>query len=96
MLQTEAPSNEAVILGRAIEPATLSASAARSILGIEFSEKDKRRMRELAAKARAGTLTSSEQSEIDTYGRVSSLLSILKSKARKSLKQRAKSNGSSR
>lgn len=53
-------------------------------------------MRELAARARAGTLTAEEQAEIDTYGRVGSLLSILKSKARRSLKQRTRTDGVTR
>jgi hypothetical protein len=90
--------NEAVILRRAIEPnrPTLSAAAARSLLAIDFSPEDKDRMRELAAKARAGQLTADEQAEIDAYGRVGSLLSILKSKARRSLKQRTRGNGSDR
>lgn len=84
--------NEAVILRRAIEPErpTLSAAAARALLAIDFSPTDKSRMRDLAARARACALTAAEQAEIDTYGRVGSLLSILRSKARRSLKQRTK------
>jgi hypothetical protein len=90
--------NEAAILQRVLEPdrPTLSVAAARSILAIEFSPADKARMRELAAKARAGSLTADEQAEIDAYGRVGSLLAILKSKARRSLKRRARTNGSAR
>jgi len=42
----------------------------------------------LAAKARAGTLTSDEQREVEAYSRVSSLLGVLKSKARRALKRR--------
>jgi len=46
----------------------------------------------LAAKARAGTLTSDELAEVEAYSRIGSLLGILKSKARRALKRRA-SNG---
>jgi len=49
-------------------------------------------MHTLAAKARAGTLTSDEQAEVEAYSRISSVLGILKSKARRALKRRT-SNG---
>jgi hypothetical protein len=49
-------------------------------------------MHSLAAKARAGTLTDDEQAQIEAYSRISSLLGILKSKARRALKRRS-SNG---
>jgi len=49
-------------------------------------------MHALTAKARAGMLTSDEQAEVEAYSRVSSLLGILKSKARRALK-RGTSNG---
>jgi hypothetical protein len=44
-------------------------------------------MHELAEKARSGELTDEERLEADGYERVSSLLGILQSKARLSLKQ---------
>jgi hypothetical protein len=50
-------------------------------------------MRKLAAKARQGNLTLTEREEIDAYGRVGSLLSIMKSKARKALKEISNLNG---
>ena len=43
-------------------------------------------MRQLLAKAKEGTLTQPEQAEIENYGRVGSLLGILQSKARVSLR----------
>ena len=43
-------------------------------------------MEQLAEKAREGTLTSEEQAEIDCYERVGHFLSLLRSKARISLK----------
>jgi len=71
-----------------------SPEAAQGILALDFSQEDKDRMRELAAKARQGTLVPEEQEEIDSYGRVGSLLSIMKSKARQALKNKAQGNGS--
>jgi uncharacterized protein YnzC (UPF0291/DUF896 family) len=65
----------------------LSADAARAILAIKFPAKDVQRLDELAAKARAGTLTDTESQESEAYGRVNSLLSMLKTKARQALKR---------
>jgi hypothetical protein len=73
------------------EKPNMTSAAARSILAIDFPEADKKRMHDLAAKARAGTLSADEKIEIDVYGRVGSVLSILKSKARRTL--RKNSNG---
>jgi hypothetical protein len=69
----------------------LSPAAARSLLKLRFSAPDQDRMRELAAKARAGTLSPQEQVEIDTYERLGCLLDILHSKARRALKRRTAS-----
>ncbi len=68
-----------------------SATAAKALLKLQFSQGDRQRMRELAAKARAGTLKEAEQHAIDTYERLGCLLDILHSKARRVLKRR---NGS--
>ena len=46
-------------------------------------------MRELSAKARAGTLTPGERDEIEQYERVACTLDILHSKARRVLKRRS-------
>lgn len=83
--------NDAVIVSRLIQPERngLSVAAARAILRIAFAPQDKGRMRELAGKARAGTLTSSEQAELDSYERVGHFLGLLHSKARRSLKKHA-------
>lgn len=63
----------------------LSATAARALLKLEFSDNDKSRMRELTAKARRGSLTQDESVEIETYEQMGSLLDILHSKARRVL-----------
>jgi hypothetical protein len=82
--------SEVAIFGRVLEPdeATLDAAAARAILNLDFKQADKDRMRQLLAKAKAGTLTAGEETEIDNYERVGHMLSLMKSKARLSLKTR--------
>jgi hypothetical protein len=57
-------------------------------LTLRFSPADKKRLRALAANARAGALTSDEQTQVEAYSRIRSLLGILKSKARRALKRR--------
>jgi hypothetical protein len=92
MHDTELPCHEAAILSRlaGADEAALSAAAAKGILTLSFSPADKDRMHTLAAKARAGTLTSREHAEVEAYSRISSLLGILKSKARRALKRRTR------
>jgi hypothetical protein len=68
----------------------LSPSAARALLKFEFSEQDHALMDELSMKARAGTLTPEEQSDLDTFERLGCLLDIVHSKARQVLKKRPK------
>ena len=81
--------SEAALWGRLLDPvsADLSPEAARYILGLQFPQPDIDRMHELAEKARAGALTLEEHIEMDNYERVGHVLSLMKSKARKSLKQ---------
>lgn len=80
---------ESAILARAIAPEAghLSAGVAEEILHWGFPDADKRRMSELAAKARAGTLSPDEQVEIAAYERISSFLGLVNSKARICLHQ---------
>jgi hypothetical protein len=97
IVKTIPPRNtEAAIWDRLFEPMskTLSLEAARSFMCLEFPQKDKDRMHELAAKARAGSLTSAEQDEIGNYEHVGNLLALWKSKARLRLKKSSTSNGS--
>ena len=79
--------SEAAIFGRVLEPdrAIFSAAAARSILALDFSQADRERMCLLLAKAKEGKLTSAERKEIDNYERVGHMISLMKSKARRSL-----------
>jgi hypothetical protein len=52
---------------------------------LDFPESDKERMRELSAKARAGTLAAEEDAEAARYELIGHLLGIMQSKARRSL-----------
>ncbi len=90
---TEPAGNEGAIWSRLIGPQrpTLSAAVARSILELEFLPEDEARMRELGAKARMGSVTPAEQEEIENYSRVGSILGLMKSKARVSLKKNSRS-----
>lgn len=87
MITSIPETSESTILARVISPEnpTLSPAVAKELLNWGFSENDKERMSELAAKARAGTLTETERWETEGYERVSSFLSLVKSKARRSL-----------
>ena len=95
-MQTTTPvSTAAAIWNRLFHPAgaALSVEAAQSLLQIEFPKEDKERMHELAAKARDGSLSATEQEEIRTYEQVGNLLGVLKSKARQRLKSVPSTNG---
>jgi hypothetical protein len=96
MQQTHLPPSEAAIVGRLMKPdrGDFSPAAARELLSLQFGDEDQARMRELSLKAQQGTLTPSEQAEVETYRRVGYWLGILWSKARLSLK-RAVREGSS-
>lgn len=78
---------ESEILTRVIAPEDPSygQEAAEAVLALGFKETDKRRTEELAEKARLGTLSEAEQSEADSYERIGYFVSLLKSKARRSL-----------
>ena len=60
---------------------------ARYILKMDFRESDHKRMEKLSAKAQKGTLTAEERSVLEEYIRVSDLLAIMQSKARRSLRR---------
>jgi hypothetical protein len=81
----------AAIWQRVIEfQGKLAPSAARALLQVRFSERDHSLVEELSKKARAGTLTDQEQSELDTFERLGCLLDIVHSKARQALKKKPK------
>ncbi len=80
--------SEVAIFGRLIEPdeSPLTPEVARYLLTLDFRAADRARMNELAEKARESRLTPEEDTELDSYIHVGNLLAILKSKARKSLR----------
>jgi uncharacterized protein YggL (DUF469 family) len=80
---------DATILSRVIDPqrAGLSSEVAHSMLKWEFDGSDRRRMAELAEKAREGTLDEHEQELIDGFVRVGNLISLIHAQAKLSLKR---------
>jgi len=91
MTQT-ALSQETEILARVIGPEnpTFTEEAAKSILSLGFSSPDIERMNALAAKARQGVLTEEEKSLLDAYLFVGSVVDLMHSKSRLSLRKHAK------
>jgi hypothetical protein len=96
MAHTSIDATDVAILGRVLQPdkPSLSPEAARSILALEFGKADRERMHQLALKAQEGGLTAQEEVELENYRRVGNLLSLMKSKARKSLKNANEVRGS--
>ncbi len=80
--------SDVAILSRIIEPdrPALPASVAHMILRWEFREADRHRMHVLLEKAKEGALSRAEKKEAENYERIGHFLSMLKSKARVSLK----------
>jgi hypothetical protein len=76
-------STEGAIWARIVDPDTgdLTREAARTLLHFDSKPADHSRMVELAEKASAGALTSSERRDAETYIRVAHLLALLQSKA---------------
>jgi hypothetical protein len=74
-----------------LEVRSISPETARKLLQFRFDPVHHDRVNVLSEKAQQGALTSAEQSELDEYIRVGSLLSILQSKARQVLKKAGQS-----
>jgi uncharacterized protein (DUF2236 family) len=86
--------SEVAVLSRLIHRAasSLAPEAARALLAMEFPEDDQKRMRTLADKAAAGTLTPEERTELECYNRVGYMLSVLHANARRALERADKSS----
>jgi hypothetical protein len=83
--------SSAAIWQRVIEfDSELSPSAARALLKLRFSGRGQALLDRLSSKARAGALTPDEQTQLDTFERLSCLLDILHSKASRALKKKPK------
>jgi uncharacterized protein YnzC (UPF0291/DUF896 family) len=81
--------SDAAILSRLIRPEAdnLPPAAAEAWLAIRFEKGDLDRMHELVSKNQDDKLTAKEKTELDNYRRVSFLLDLMHSKARRSLKK---------
>lgn len=86
--RTKSTTSEAAIFARLWEGSTgrLTAPLARHVLKLKFDESDVARMKDLAARNRAGALPADELEELDNFIRVGDLLATLQSKARQLLK----------
>jgi hypothetical protein len=85
--QVVPPNTEAAILARLIQARdNMSRDVAEFLLSIDFETSDIERMNILSERARQGTLTQEETTELDSYLHVGSLLSVLQSRARRFLK----------
>ena len=79
--------NEVAILARILanEDGQLPADLARYLLDLRLSERDRARMHDLAARNQDDGLTPAEKEEMFAFGKAATLLSILKSRARRTL-----------
>ena len=79
--------NEVAILARflGVENQPLPDDVARYILDLRVSDRDKARMHDLATRNRGDALTPAETHEMHAFSKATTLLSILKSKARRTL-----------
>lgn len=79
---------EVAILARVLgkDDDELSPDIARYLLGLGFNTRDKRRMHDLVRRNQEDALSVREKGELAAYGKTGTLLSILKSKARRVLK----------
>jgi hypothetical protein len=89
--ETLTETSEAAIFSRVIEPdaPSLTAEAANVLLKLDFQPADRKRMNALSQKAGKGVLTPAEDEELENYIRVNHLLTIIQSKARRSLRNPA-------
>ena len=71
------------VIGAGGEP--LTPDAAKYLLSLRFSEAQKDRFDELSEKAQQGTLSESEQDDLDEFLRIETLLIVLKANARRLL-----------
>ena len=79
--------NEVTILARFLGngDGQLPKDVARYILDLHVSERDKARMHDLTVRNQEDALTPAEKEEMHAYGKATTLLSILKAKARRTL-----------
>ena len=80
---------EAAILQRLVDPRRCgwSEQAAQAVLKLNFSAEDQERAAELADRANQGILTHDEESEMESYLRLGTLVDLMQSKARLYLRE---------
>ncbi len=80
---------QGTILDRAFSsiPSGMSVDAAKYFLCIDLADSDRQRANDLAAKARADSLTSEEQLEIDEYRRAGRTIEMLRIRAKSVVEQ---------
>lgn len=88
IMTTSTAEHESSIFERLV----VSPQSAAGILDLKFTPQDEDRMRELMDKNNKGTLTPEEQTELEAFRRVGSLLGILQARARLHLKRQTESN----
>ena len=88
LMSPEAISN---IWNRVLTPGLddLDPAAARALLGMKFSRGDSKRIGALSKRAQRGALNENEAYELDVYLHLSSMLTIMHSKARVALRRPA-------
>jgi hypothetical protein len=79
---------EVTILGRLLgnDQGRMPAEMARYLLTLGFGVEDKSRMHDLAVRNQHDALSPSEREELFAFGKAGTVLSILKSKARRTLR----------
>ena len=84
---THARENEVTILARILgnEEGQFPVDLARYILDLQISDRDKARMHDLAVRNQEDGLTPAEKEEMHAFGKASTLHSILKFRARRTL-----------
>jgi hypothetical protein len=86
--QVITPNTEAAILARVIEADQneITPDVANYLLSMHLPRQDRARVDQLSSKARSGSLTEAEASELDSYLHIGRLLAVMQSRARRRLK----------
>jgi len=94
---THTVDNEVTILAHVLGngDGQLPEDLARYIVDLDFSDRDKARMHDLAVRNQDDALSPGEKEEMFAFGKAGTLLSILQSKARRTLKIKPKKHTSS-
>jgi hypothetical protein len=87
-MRTDEIGAETAIWARIIEPDRngLPPAVARFFLQLKFNDEDRARMSELAQRNNEGLLSEAERRLLESYVKVGDVLSLLRLKARRSLK----------